>query len=177
MTGPCAGVLYAKYQIGGQQTASPGVEVESVCPKKMSPLPEGIKIVNKTHTVGDTGGGKPGVKAEQPAETAYPSAAGGGGPGDKSTHLQLTKEAEELEEVQLQQLRLLFGDVIGADVDDEPVGLWVGRQDVGNSVHYVDNGGSRERQRERPPHPHVPDDGIPEDQRGERRCHRGLLAI
>ncbi|CAI5684780.1 unnamed protein product [Oreochromis niloticus] len=140
MTGPCAGVLYAKYQIGGQQTASPGVEVESVCPKKMSPLPEGIKIVNKTHTVGDTGGGKPGVKAEQPAETAYPSAAGGGGPGDKSTHLQLTKETEELEEVQLQQLRLLFGNVIGADVDDEPVGLWVGRQDVGNSVHYVDNG-------------------------------------
>lgn len=170
-------MLYAKCQIGGQQTASPGVEVEPVCSKKMPPLPEGIKIVNKTHAMGDTGGGKPGVKAEQPAETAYPSATGGGGPGDKSTHLQLTKEAEELEEVQLQQLRLLFGDVIGADMDDEPVGLWVGCQNVGNSVHYVGNGGSRERQRERPPHPHVPDDGIPEDQRGERRCHRGLLAI
>ncbi|XP_076732097.1 uncharacterized protein LOC112433632 [Maylandia zebra] len=138
----------------------------------MPPLPEGIKVVNKTQAVGDTGGGKPGVKAEQPAETAYPSATGGGGPRDKSTHLQLTKEAEELEEVQLQQLRLLFGDVIGADVDDEPVNLWVGCQNVGNSVHYVNNSGSRERQRERPPHPHVPDDGIPEDQRGERSVNQ-----
>lgn len=92
-------MLYAKCQIGGQQTAASGVEVQAVSPKKMPPLPESIKIVYKTHAVGGTGGGEPGVEAEQPAEAAYPPAAGGGGARDKNIHLELSKQSKQVEKI------------------------------------------------------------------------------
>ena len=63
--------------------------------------PEYIKVIYEANMVWVAGRGEPGIKAEQPAKAAYPSAAGGGWAGDKNSHLGLWDDVKKVGEVLL----------------------------------------------------------------------------
>ena len=86
-------------QVGWQHAGTSSVQVKPVWPKKMLPLPEHIKVIDEANMVWVAGREEPGVEAEQPAEVAYPSATGGGGAGDKNSHLGLWDGVKKVGEV------------------------------------------------------------------------------
>ena len=110
----------------------------------MSPVPETVKIVYKAQAVGSADRGQPGVEAQKPAEPPHSSATGGDGAGDEGLEVELLYRGEELEKVLFEELRLLFGDVVGTSVDYESIGIGVGLQDSWDFIHDVQDGGAGE---------------------------------
>ena len=76
-------VLNTVCQVGRQHVGAGSVRVKTIRSKKVSPHPKDIKIVDEADIIGAAGRGEPGVQAEQPAETPYAPATGGGGATEK----------------------------------------------------------------------------------------------
>lgn len=74
--------------------------MEAIGAKEMSPLPKNIKIVNKVKIVCTTGGGEPGVQAQQPTKIANASATGGGGARNENMQPGLRKLIKRLSKIQ-----------------------------------------------------------------------------